>query len=68
MGVIAVQAGVGAHVIDNDPAEAKRSLEAIAATSRSTLTEIRRMLGVLRADERRRRTHRRRGSPISTGS
>ncbi len=31
MGVIAVQAGVGAHVIDNDPAEAKQSLEAIAA-------------------------------------
>ena len=52
MGVIAVQAGVGAHVIDTDPAEAKKSLEAIAATSRSTLTEIRRLLGVLRADER----------------
>jgi signal transduction histidine kinase len=51
MGVIAVQAGVGAHVIDNDPAEAKKSLEAIATTSRSTLTEIRRLLGVLRADE-----------------
>ena len=30
MGVIAVQAGVGAHVIDTDPAEAKKSLEAIA--------------------------------------
>ena len=51
MGVIAVQAGVGAHVIDKDPAEAKKSLEAIASTSRSTLTEIRRLLGVLRADE-----------------
>ncbi len=50
MGVIAVQAGVGAHVIDNDPAEAKKSLEAISHTSRATLTEIRRMLGVLRAD------------------
>jgi signal transduction histidine kinase len=50
MGVIAVQAGVGAHVIDTDPAEAKRSLEAISTTSRSTLTEIRRMLGVLRDD------------------
>jgi signal transduction histidine kinase len=51
MGVIAVQAGVGAHVIDSDPTEAKKSLEAIARTSRSTLTEIRRMLGVLREDE-----------------
>jgi signal transduction histidine kinase len=50
MGVIAVQAGVGAHVIETDPAEAKKSLEAISHTSRSTLTEIRRMLGVLRAD------------------
>ena len=50
MGVIAVQAGVGAHVIDNDPGEAKKSLEAIAHTSRSTLAEIRRMLGVLRDD------------------
>jgi signal transduction histidine kinase len=50
MGVIAVQAGVGAHVIDRDPDEAKRSLEAIAGTSRSTLHEIRRILGVLRGD------------------
>lgn len=51
MGVIAVQAGAGMHVIDTDPAEAKRSLEAISSTSRSTLTEIRRLLGVLREDE-----------------
>jgi signal transduction histidine kinase len=51
MGVIAVQAGVGAHVIDTDPAEAKRSLEAISATSRTTLTEIRRLLGVLRSGD-----------------
>jgi signal transduction histidine kinase len=50
MGVIAVQAGVGAHVIDSDPAEAKKSLDAISETSRATLTEIRRMLGVLRED------------------
>jgi signal transduction histidine kinase len=50
MGVIAVQAGVGAHVIDSDPEEARKSLEAISHTSRSTLTEIRRMLGVLRDD------------------
>jgi signal transduction histidine kinase len=50
MGVIAVQAGVGAHVIDKDPVEAKKSLEAISRTSRSTLTELRRLLGVLRED------------------
>jgi signal transduction histidine kinase len=51
MGVIAVQAGVGAHVIDSEPGEAKKALEAISQTSRSTLAEIRRMLGVLRDDE-----------------
>jgi signal transduction histidine kinase len=51
MGVIAVQAGVGAHVIDSEPGEGKKALEAISQTSRSTLVEIRRMLGVLREDE-----------------
>ncbi len=51
MGVIAVQAGVGEHVIDTDPVEAKRALAAIATTSRSTLTEIRRLLGVLRDND-----------------
>jgi signal transduction histidine kinase len=50
MGVIAVQAGVGSHVIETDPAEAKRSLDAISVTSRTTLAEIRRLLGVLRSD------------------
>ena len=50
MGVIAVQAGVGAHVIDSDPAEAKKSLLAISHTSRATLSELRRLLGVLRED------------------
>src|SRR5262249_31675850 len=51
MGVIAVQAGVGAHVIETDPGEAKKALDAISHTSRSTLAEIRRMLGVLRDDQ-----------------
>jgi signal transduction histidine kinase len=49
MGVIAVQASVGEHVIDADPVEAKRALAAISDVSRTTLTEIRRLLGVLRA-------------------
>jgi len=48
LGVIALQAGVGAHVIDVDPVEAKASLMAIAQTSRSSLTEVRRILGALR--------------------
>jgi signal transduction histidine kinase len=51
MGVIAVQAGVGTHVVDSEPGQAKKALEAISQTSRSTLVEIRRMLGVLREDQ-----------------
>jgi signal transduction histidine kinase len=48
MGVIAVQAGAGEHIIDTDPEKAKGALQAITGVSRSTLAEIRRMLGVLR--------------------
>jgi signal transduction histidine kinase len=51
LSVIAVQSGVGRHVIDEQPAEAKKALAAVEATSRSALTELRRMLGVLRRDE-----------------
>jgi signal transduction histidine kinase len=51
LGLIAVQAGVGMHVIDTDPSEAKRSLESISQASRSSLTEIRRLLGVVRTTE-----------------
>ena len=51
LGVIAVQAGVGMHVIDNDPDEAKRALEHISRTSRSSLAEIRRLLGLVRSGE-----------------
>lgn len=50
LGVIAVQAGVGSHVSDTDPQEARRALDAIAATSREALQEVRSMLGVLRSD------------------
>ncbi len=50
MSVIAVQAGVGMHVADTDAAEAKKALENISMTSRSTLAELRRLLGVLRDD------------------
>lgn len=51
MSVIAVQAGVGAHVLTDRPEQARAALEAISATSRGTLTEMRRLLGVLRDDE-----------------
>jgi signal transduction histidine kinase len=48
MSVIAVQAGVGAHVLHERPEQARAALDAISATSRGTLTEMRRLLGVLR--------------------
>ena len=51
LGVIAVQAGVGMHVIETDPAEARRTLEHISRTSRSSLAEIRRLLGLVRSGE-----------------
>jgi signal transduction histidine kinase len=50
MSVIAVQSGVGAHVASTQPQEAAKALAAIEATSRAALTELRRLLGVLRQD------------------
>jgi signal transduction histidine kinase len=48
--VIAVQSGVGAHVAHTQPEEAAKALAAIEATSRAALTELRRLLGVLRQE------------------
>src|SRR3954447_3837806 len=48
MSLIAVQAGVGAHVIHTDPAAAEQALETIADTSRQALEQTRSMLGMLR--------------------
>ncbi len=50
MSVIAVQSGVGNHVIDTQPEQARAALAAIETTSRSALAEMRRLLGVLRPD------------------
>jgi signal transduction histidine kinase len=50
MSVIAVQSGVGHHVIDTQPEQARAALAAIETTSRSALAEMRRLLGVLRPD------------------
>ena len=49
LSIVAVQSGAALHVLDRDPAEARRSLEAIRQTSRDSLAELRAMLGVLRA-------------------
>jgi signal transduction histidine kinase len=51
LGVIAVQAGVGMHLIDTSPDEARKALEHISRTSRSSLAEIRRLLGLVRAGD-----------------
>ena len=51
MSVIAVQSGVGAHVASTQPEEAAKALAAIEATSRAALEELRRLLGVLRAED-----------------
>ena len=48
MSVIAVQAGFGQYVIDDQPGKAREALGAIQATSRDALDEMRRMLSVLR--------------------
>ncbi len=51
MSLIAVQAGVGAHVIRTDVDAAERALEVIAETSRKALTQTRSMLGLLRDED-----------------
>jgi signal transduction histidine kinase len=51
MSIVAVQAGVAAHVIDSQPDEAKRMLENVRRTSHEALDEMRRLLGVLRGGD-----------------
>ncbi|WP_225101786.1 sensor histidine kinase [Streptomyces sp. CoH27] len=48
LSIVAVQAGVGHHVIGSRPDEAAKSLSAIETTSRAALGELRSLLGVLR--------------------
>ena len=51
MVAINVQAGVGAHLIDEDPAQAREALLHIKRTSGEALTDLRATLGVLRDPE-----------------
>lgn len=53
MSVISVQAGLARYVLTSDPGTARKALEVIAGTAHESLTEMRRMLAVLRvsADE-----------------
>lgn len=50
MGLIAVKATVANHVADARPQEVRAALAVIEQTSRSTLVEIHRVLGLLRSD------------------
>ena len=51
MSLIAVQAGVGAHVLRGDPGAAERALLVIAETSRAALAQTRSVLGLLRSGD-----------------
>jgi signal transduction histidine kinase len=51
LSVIAIQSGVGGHVLDMQPEEARKALAAVEMTSRSALEELRRVLRVLRRDD-----------------
>ncbi len=50
MSVIAVQAGVANHVIDERPELVRQALGTIEVTARQGLVEMRRLLGVLRSE------------------
>ena len=54
MSVMVVQAGAARRVLQSDPDRAEQALSAIEDTGRSSLTEMRRVLGILRTanDER----------------
>ncbi|MFB9585665.1 sensor histidine kinase (plasmid) [Streptomyces goshikiensis] len=52
IGIIAIQAGVGSRVIQTQPEQARETLRAIEATSRETLSGLRRTLVSLRQADR----------------
>ena len=50
MSLIHVQAGVALHLVDRKPAQVETALETIKDASKEALTELRALIGVLRAD------------------
>jgi signal transduction histidine kinase len=54
LAVIAMQAGVALHVLDRHPDEARRAIEAVRATSRESLENMRAELEALRSPAQRR--------------
>ena len=51
MSVMLVQTGAARRVLDTDPAQAAAALQAVEATGRDAMQEMRRLLGVLREDQ-----------------
>ncbi len=51
LSLINVQAGVGLHLMDNQPEQAREALTAIKTASSEALREVRAVLGVLRPEE-----------------
>ena len=49
--VMVVQASAGEELFETSPERARESLRSVAATGRAALTELRRLLGVIRAEE-----------------
>ncbi|TWH34523.1 signal transduction histidine kinase [Isoptericola variabilis J7] len=50
LSAINVQAGVGLHLLERDPEQARSALTSIKATSRDALDEVRAVLGVVRGE------------------
>jgi signal transduction histidine kinase len=53
LSLINVQAGVGLHLMDDDPQQARRALETIKQASAEALGEVRGVLGLMRARDER---------------
>jgi signal transduction histidine kinase len=51
VGIITLQAGAAARVLDTQPDRAREAMQAVEETGRQTLTGLRRMLGALRGTE-----------------
>ena len=51
LSTIAIQSGVAAHLLDREPGQAKEALEIINTTGKSSLEELRAMVGVLRSTD-----------------
>jgi len=51
LGTIAVQAGVGRHLMETDPGKGAEALDSIAKISRDSLDEVRSVVAALREDE-----------------